>query len=101
MAGLWVGSFHAPVGLGHHTCETPILGAFATPIDARERLCPATETVPDPACVIKGNLRSKGGCIYHMADNSSYYRLAMSKPGRRWFCTVAEAEAAGCRRAKR
>ena len=48
-------------------------------------------------CAIKGNV-SRSGLIYHMPWSPWYQKVAMS-PGRgtRWFCTQAEAEAAGWR----
>lgn len=48
-------------------------------------------------CVIKGNI-SKQGKIYHMPWYSSYAKTRISlKEGERWFCTEAEAQAAGWR----
>jgi endonuclease YncB( thermonuclease family) len=50
------------------------------------------------ACQIKGNISSKGERIYHMLGSSSYAatRIDESK-GERWFCSEAEAQAAGWR----
>lgn len=101
MRGLWSGAFHAPWDWRHHTCATTIYGALAVPVDAREKLCPRTDAPPSPACAIKGNLASRNGCIYHRPGDASYFKLDMRKPGRRWFCSEAEAESAGCRRAHR
>ena len=49
-------------------------------------------------CVIKGNINSKGERIYHAPWSRSYGRTRVSEnKGERWFCTEAEALAAGWR----
>jgi len=57
---------------------------------------------PDPSCAIKGNVNSQGGKIYHL-PGGAYYDKTDIKPeeGDRWFCTEAEAQAAGFRPAER
>lgn len=59
-------------------------------------------TPPDPSCAIKGNVNSKGEKIYHMPGMRDYNRTDI-KPaeGDGWFCTEAEAQEAGFRRAQR
>ena len=49
-------------------------------------------------CQIKGNINSKGDRIYHVSGSRSYgaTRINESK-GERWFCSEAEAKAAGWR----
>jgi endonuclease YncB( thermonuclease family) len=49
-------------------------------------------------CQIKGNINSKGDRIYHVPGSRSYgaTRINESK-GERWFCSEAEAKAAGWR----
>ena len=49
-------------------------------------------------CNIKGNINSKGDRIYHVLGSRSYgvTRINTSK-GERWFCSEAEARAAGWR----
>ena len=67
-----------------------------------ERLQAAT--VPDSAadCAIKGNVSSSGERIYHVPGGQYYERTKISTAkGERWFCTEAEAFAAGWRKAKR
>lgn len=57
---------------------------------------------PDHDCRIKGNLSGKGARIYHMPGQADYERTRISpKKGERWFCTEAQAVAAGWRRARR
>jgi hypothetical protein len=38
-------------------------------------------------------------CIYHLLGDRWYGKMKMDS-GKRWFCSVAEAEAAGCRAPK-
>ncbi len=54
---------------------------------------------PDPSCVIKGNVNpSTGTKIYHTPASRWYDRTDIKpEEGDRWFCTEAEAEAAGFR----
>lgn len=62
----------------------------------------AQNPAPDPACVIKGNINSKGRRIYHMPGQDHYDRTSIRPSnGERWFCTEAGARTAGWRRAKR
>ena len=86
-------------------------GEFVAPWDWRrgERLQGAareargaTEDAPG-RCSIKGNISHKSGKrIYHMPGDRDYAptRISPSR-GERWFCTEAEARAAGWRRAGR
>ncbi len=56
----------------------------------------ASPTGPD-GCEIKGNI-SANGKIYHLPGSADYDRTRIDEStGERWFCTVAEAEAAGWR----
>ncbi|ARU01443.1 thermonuclease family protein [Yoonia vestfoldensis] len=55
---------------------------------------------PDPACNIKGNI-SGNGRIYHRPGNRDYDRTVINEAqGERWFCSEAEARAAGWRAAR-
>jgi hypothetical protein len=101
--GLWSGAFIAPWEWRHRSTETVVLGAVSVPVDAQSRLLSPTAATkpPDPNCIIKGNLKSAGQCIYHMPGGHFYDRLDMQRSAsRRWFCSEAEAQAAGCRRSK-
>lgn len=50
------------------------------------------------ACAIKGNINSRGECIYHVPGSRWYGRTKISpSKGEQYFCTVADAVAAGCR----
>lgn len=81
---------------------------MATPEDHRAAAgaatnpTPATNAAPapDPACAIKGNI-SRSGQIYHMPHNRDYARTVINPAmGERWFCSEAEARAAGWRAAR-
>lgn len=55
---------------------------------------------PAPDCRIKGNISSNGR-IYHMPGQKHYDQTRISKSkGERWFCSEAEARAAGWRKAR-
>ena len=56
---------------------------------------------PDSACPIKGNV-GKSGRIYHQPGQRDYDATRISAArGERWFCSAADAEAAGFRAARR
>ena len=47
-------------------------------------------------CLIKGNINSKGTKIYHVPGTSAYASTKIdTSKGERWFCTEADALAAG------
>jgi len=75
------------------------------PWEWRDRQAAATAKPPreDPAapCLIKGNVSSRGERIYHVPGQEYYEATRISpRKGERWFCTEAEARAAGWRRAR-
>jgi hypothetical protein len=49
----------------------------------------------------KGNVNRKGERIYFRPGQLDYARVDMSRPGRRWFWTEQDAQAAGWRPAAR
>lgn len=52
-------------------------------------------------CNIKGNVNTQGERIYHVPGQKYYDQTRISAShGERWFCSEAEARAAGWRRAK-
>ncbi|NVO54507.1 thermonuclease family protein [Rhodobacteraceae bacterium B1Z28] len=60
------------------------------------------KTQPSPSCQIKGNISSKGARIYHIPGQRYYSKTRISAgKGERWFCSEAEARAAGWRASKR
>jgi hypothetical protein len=53
---------------------------------------------PEPGCELKGKVLFNGDKVYYRPGVQGYDRLAMDpKRGDRWFCSPAEAEAAGWR----
>lgn len=64
---------------------------------------PATTQSPaQPGCRIKGNIGADGARRYHVPGSRSYDDTRIdSRKGERWFCSEAEAEAAGWQRAGR
>jgi endonuclease YncB( thermonuclease family) len=101
--GLWSGAFIAPWDWRHRDSGTVILGALSVPIDAQKQLLApkSAEGAPSLDCTIKGNVNRKGERIYHMPGGVDYSRINMDVPGKRWFCSEDEAEAAGWRPARR
>lgn len=103
---------------------TPVPPATSTPIPTRAPAtattaptsAPATATsapiagtcpqgcavaTPPVGCDIKGNISDKGEKIYHVRGGSSYAATKIEPAkGERWFCTAAEALAAGWRAAQ-
>ena len=78
--GLWAGSFDAPWDYRARRWQT------------------AVEAAPDEQCPIKGNINRKGVKIYHAPWSRSYDRTRINTTkGERWFCSEAEAVAAGWR----
>lgn len=65
---------------------------------------PATQSLTpqgSTGCQIKGNISSKGERIYHVPGGRWYSATKIDESkGERWFCSEAEALAAGWRRAK-
>jgi hypothetical protein len=52
-------------------------------------------------CNIKGNISyTTGERIYHVPGQTYYSATRINRNGERWFCSEAEAQAAGWRRAK-
>jgi endonuclease YncB( thermonuclease family) len=104
LVGLWSGAFIAPWDWRSRNPSTTVLGAFSVPTDAQRRLVgPATAAAaPIAGCSIKGNISRTGARIYHVAGMRDYGRTSINRrSGERWFCTEAEAAAAGWKRAIR
>ena len=77
-------------------------GTMQTPAEFRaDQRAPASpDVIPDGNCIIKGNI-SGSGQIYHMPRNRDYENTRINEArGERWFCTEAEARAAGWRAAR-
>lgn len=102
-AGLWAGAFIAPWDWRNRNKKTVILGAVSVSIDAQNKLLSSVSAAgaPSPGCDIKGNVNRHGACIFHQPGGRWYAKINMELNGKRWFCSVQEAEAAGCRPTKR
>jgi endonuclease YncB( thermonuclease family) len=84
--GVWQGEFDLPWEWRRNN---------RVPHDAAAPAAPPSED-----CVIKGNI-SRNGKIYHMPGQTHYDRTTIRpEKGERWFCSEAEARAAGWRRAE-
>ena len=103
-AGMWQGAFIAPWDWRVRNKKTAILGAAKPPANAHAILLASASgpVAPSPECTIKGNVNGAGECIYHQPTSRWYAQIKMQiSKGTRWFCSVDEAEAAGCRETKR
>ncbi|MFK0691374.1 thermonuclease family protein [Mesorhizobium sp. IMUNJ 23033] len=86
-------------------------GRFDQPWDWRAANAEKAEVVSEPSagfgllgsgCNIKGNISAEGERIYHLPGQKFYSATKISAAkGERWFCSEAEARAAGWRRSKR
>ncbi len=76
-------------------------GKFQQPEKHRRRNIKQS-VAADSACKIKGNISRKGARIFHVPGQSYYEATSIrTDEGERWFCTEAEARAAGWRKARR
>lgn len=103
-AGMWQGAFIAPWDWRVRNKKTTILGAVKPPENARAILLASASgsVAPSPDCTIKGNVNRSGECIYHTPASRWYAKIEMKiSKGTRWFCSVDDAEAAGCRETRR
>ena len=91
--GLWSGEFTAPWRWRAERRRTP------TRSFNRSRPAPAPNS--RSSCRIKGNI-SDHGHIYHVPGGKHYDLTRINEArGERWFCTEADARAAGWRKARR
>jgi endonuclease YncB( thermonuclease family) len=103
-AGMWQGAFIAPWDWRVRNKKTVILGAAKAPDNAHAILLASASgpVAPSPDCTIKGNVNSSGECIYHTPTSRWYAQIKMHiNKGTRWFCSVEDAERAGCRETRR
>lgn len=77
-------------GLGRRGDSGRVSSAHAPPASA-------SDSHPD-GCAIKGNIGSGGKKVYHLPGSAAYARTKIdTAKGERWFCSEAEARAAGWR----
>jgi len=96
--GLWAGEFTAPWDWRREAREeTP--RQPPPPRATSTGAAPATQP-PSSRCAIKGNINARGDRIYHLPGSDSYASTVIDeRNGERWFCSEAEARAAGWRAA--
>ena len=102
---LWLALIAAGVGAAAYAVSAePARHVWQAP--APQQHPPGNKTVkalrPTSHCDIKGNIsRSTGERIYHLPGQEFHAATRISRlRGERWFCTEAEARAAGWRRAR-
>ncbi|MBU2028931.1 thermonuclease family protein [Patescibacteria group bacterium] len=78
----------------------------ACPVDASKSASVSQENIPvekettDGGCAIKGNISTSGEKIYHLPGCGSYAKTTIEESrGEKMFCSEAEAQAAGWRKA--
>jgi endonuclease YncB( thermonuclease family) len=78
-------------------------GAFVPPWGWRRgKRLGAAEVSQAGKCTLKGNISRSGARIYHVPGGYYYDRTRIdASKGERWFCSEAEAQAAGWHRSKR
>ncbi len=96
--GIWAGEFVKPWEWRRGKRLDSAESEECTACDLRhKRLLKRSEK-----CAIKGNINRKGERIYQVPGGEWYDRTKIDPAkGERWFCTEAEAEAAGWRKAVR
>lgn len=76
-------------------------GGQVQPWVQRKRLKPPEQQPPNILCPIKGNVSANGN-IYHIPGQRDYAGVQISENrGEQWFCSEADARAAGWRKAAR
>lgn len=106
-SGLWGAcpSFGAPLRVPSKKTADPRSSMAPQPSN-RPAVPSKTSTSPQPqkpagACVIKGNINSKGEKIYHLPGSATYARTKITaSKGERYFCSEADAISAGWRPAR-
>lgn len=92
-AGLWAGEFQPP---WEWRAEQ------RTQTQQPAQIAPLVGVGSSGRCEIKGNISSSGERIYHVPGQQHYAKTKITEnKGERWFCTEAEARAAGWRAARR
>ena len=87
-----------PTAIPETTATPALVVVTATPELVVVTATPVPATRSEGPCLIKGNVNSEGERIYHTLE-SRYYEATEVRPeeGDQWFCTEAEAQAAGFR----
>lgn len=91
--GIWNASFMLPEDYRQAAASAPVPRPSASPVNLRKRTGSAPAVMG--RCAIKGNRNRKGQWIYHL-PGMPYYEATRAEE---IFCTEADAQAAGYRRA--
>lgn len=99
--GLWAGEFEPPWDWRRESRqETPRRPPQRAATRAAASGGTAGTRPPNSRCAIKGNINQRGDRIYHLPGAESYDATVIDeRAGERWFCSEAEARAAGWRAA--
>lgn len=77
-------------------------GLWASTSQSPESFRHAKQPVVSSDCMIKGNISTKNARIFHVPGQQDYEKTRINTAkGERWFCSAAEARAAGWRPAAR
>jgi len=91
--GMWDGEFTPPWEWRRSYGKEHVAAGSGT--------TPAASGADAAGCVIKGNISARGERIFHVPGQQYYSRTAINEAeGERWFCSKAEAIAAGWRASK-
>lgn len=106
-AGLWANyeelkPVETKTGGGSTIVPVPIpVGGSTKPSTITPAPKPPVQETPKQSCSIKGNISSSGEKIYHLPSGRDYGKTQIdTSKGERWFCSEAEAVAAGWRASK-
>jgi endonuclease YncB( thermonuclease family) len=97
--GIWQGEFVSPWDWRRdHARALP----STPPPNGAASISARNSSAPTGQCDIKGNISQNGERIYHVPGGGYYSRTIIDlAKGERWFCSEAEARAAGWRRSRR
>jgi endonuclease YncB( thermonuclease family) len=104
--GIWKGDFVFPWDWRHdkenHAYRVLPRSFKSAPAAGGSFSNAQSSTAASGQCLIKGNISQSGERIYHVPGGAFYDRTIISvAKGERWFCSEAEAQAAGWRRSRR
>jgi endonuclease YncB( thermonuclease family) len=101
--GIWQGEFVPPWDWRHdHPRAVPSSLFKSPPPTGTPSTNARSSSTPTEQCNIKGNISQNGERIYHVPGGKFYSRTVITiAKGERWFCSEAEARAAGWRRSRR
>jgi hypothetical protein len=98
--GLWAGEFTAPWDWRRESREETARPAPQSTTRPGPSVGTRGTEPPSARCAIKGNINQRGDRIYHLPGSDSYASTVIDeRAGERWFCSEAEARAAGWRAA--